>query len=438
MGYLPVMPKNTVSLKNVCNQHPDQCCTTRNLFNKSTVDLQQLLCENIKVLRNNDELTSVIPLCKSSGATSYYTGKLNCDGVENKSIVNGLLELIKFGLLDWCGCLADHDTSSGKDEHSKDASDFANLIQNYTSDSSCDANVDYYNDFSNDLHIVSNEKEKESDNKMGFLLKLASLKFCGDDTFNNLLKMDRYTNSKDGASYDYSQTLATYFGNKSVDERNLFNSCRYYDPCKRMKIKKNILKANDDLKSSVIRLCGCSLNKEELLQTISDYIVRDSENKFSGLNNIINAKININFCRQNNGIESVVMYDANIRIDLGVYISLASICKDKDSVTKVLKYIFNNPNNTVLSSISESLLVDLQTDYPGCYPCGFQKTTVSALGREVYKNVLNKEVKASTTEGGDDNKIASHLTSVSSHNAFLNCFKSGRVILNNGKVCKTC
>ena len=119
-----------------------------------------------------------------------------------------------------------------------------------------------------------------------------------------------------------------FFSSHTTDTRNLLNNCNYYDPCKRLKIKKNIMKSNKDLKMSVVRLCGCSLNKDELLQTVSDYIVRDSANKYSGLNNIINAKININFCRQNNGIESVVMYDANIKIDLGVYVSLASMCKD--------------------------------------------------------------------------------------------------------------
>ena len=117
-----------------------------------------------------------------------------------------------------------------------------------------------------------------------------------------------------------------------------------------------------------------------------------------GINKIINAKFNINYCKEGNGIENVVMYDVNINIDLGIYVTLASTCKDKESVDKVLKYLFNNPNDDILGSVAESLLVELQSSHPSCYPSGFSKTFVSEYGVQIYENVL-----ASGVGGGSRN-----------------------------------
>lgn len=446
LGYLPERPKNLASTRDVISStdFKQQCCENTKLFSNNSIDLQSILCENIKeIMKAHDDnggstqfdcRLDDVSLCNSflvKNDEYEYTGKF-CYDDHSRKYLSGLKHLIEFGLLDWCGCLANNDVDSGGSAELNDDRNKFKILSEMVAGSDDGSCPDFnYAEFPNDNHRDEMNRNLIEDNKIGFLLKLASLKFSSDCSFNNLLSMDSYTNTCD-ENYDYSQTLHKFFSSHTTDTRNLLNNCNYYDPCKRLKIKKNIMKSNKDLKMSVVRLCGCSLNKDELLQTVSDYIVRDSANKYSGLNNIINAKININFCRQNNGIESVVMYDANIKIDLGVYVSLASMCKDKDSVTKVLKYVFNNPNNNVLASISESFLVDLQTDYPGCYPCGFRQTQVSELGRKIYSNVLNP-----VTGGGTNVQNAfapqNRIGSISAQSAFINCFRSAGVMTHDGK-----
>jgi hypothetical protein len=235
----------------------------------------------------------------------------------------------------------------------------------------------------------------------------------------------------DGSSYDYSQTLCEYF--KHVcDNKQLVNNSRYYNPCKRMNVKKNIIKSNKELKHSILRLCSCSLTKDELLTTLSDYIIRDVNSSGSGVNNVVNAKFNINYCREGNGIENVVMYDANVNIDLGVYVSLASTCKDRESVERVLKYVFNNPNDDVLGTVAESLLVQLKSSHPNCYPDDLDQTRVSEYGVKLYNKVLGH-----TTTSSLNNTL---LTS----NKFIECFKKNPLCLavpNNSEVqppCREC
>jgi hypothetical protein len=259
------------------------------------------------------------------------------------------------------------------------------------------------------------------------------MKFSSNDQFKKLLSINTFKNVDD-TCYDYSQTLTEYFNPVSDDTNKLVNNCKYYNPCKRMNVKKNIIKSSKNLKQAILRMCGCALTKDELLTTLSDYIIRDMDAPGGGINNIVNAKFNINYCKQGNGIENVVMYDANVNIDLGVYVALASSCKDKESVEKVLKYVFNNPKDDILACVAESLLVELQSSHPSCYPAGFNQTQITEYGAQVYENVLASGVDGvdpvdGATKANTPNLNKTLLTS----NKFMDCFKTKPLCLAQKK-----
>lgn len=347
--------------------------------------------------------------------------------------VSGLLKLIQMGLLDWNGCLAGRDDESGED---KDEDEIEEDLKNWKSwfidlqgEETC--NYDY-----DSSHIVPPDRSDDakpnrlSTMSIAFLLKLATMKFASNDDFKNMLCINNFKN-EDNSCYDYSQTLKEYFNPINEDNNKLINNCKYYNPCKRMNIKKNIIKSNSNLKHSLLRLCGgCALTKDELLTTISDYIVRDMNAPGGGVNSIVNAKFNINYCKQDNGIENVVMYDANILIDLGIYVALAAVCKDKNSVEKVIKYVFSNPSNDILGTIADTLLVELQTTYPSCYPAGFSRTQITEYGAKIYENVLagygnDPYDSRSIEDGGVRDRNAPDLTKrLLTSNKLLSCFKS--------------
>lgn len=331
------------------------------------------------------------PNSSMKDSTGSYTTKINCEelpcvtgdhiNITGYKHVSGLLKLIQLGVVDWDEIVdADHGCGNAQLEaggrkmpaHTEEERE--NMVE----------------------HCVNAEwfeciEQSKKNNDIKFLLKLSTMKFGSNDQFKELLCVNSFKNSDD-SSYNYSQTLSEFFKPQCENNNRIVNNSKYYNPCKRMNVKKNIIKSNNELKKSLLRLCGCSLTKDELLTTISDYIVRDSGS--CQTNNIVNAKFNINYCRENNGIENVVMYDANVNIDLGIYVSLASCCKDKESVEKVLKYIFNTPNDDVLGKVAESLLVELRSSHPDCYE---NKNSVTKYGRLVYKNVLNdKKIFSST------------------------------------------
>ena len=470
LGYYPKPPKNLVPLTNVCweNNLLNKCCEPLNLFKNEIWDIVPELCENIKNIRDLSKINIDTykytflhyrngknePTCPDD--TRGFTNKLNCCEEDHSTMaidtqgnceswncdgdmhdcgsryanptgyrhVSGFLKLIQMGLFDWSGCLAGRDCEpdwSNQNEVEKEVKDDMQDWQKWFVDLKAEGDCAYDYDSS---HMIPNNPvgdRHQGNLKVAFLLKLATMKFSSSDSFKTMLNMENFVISDSSANYDYSNTLMRYFNTVSKNT-DIVNNCDYYNPCKRMTIKKNIIKSNKGLKRSLIRLCGCSLTKDELLTTISDFIIRDMNRPDGGVNNIINAKMNINYCKKGNGIENVVMYDANISIDIGVYASLASICKDKESVDRVLKYVFNNPNNDVLSTVAESLLVELQTLYPACYPSGFNKTQVSEYGMEIYSNVL---AGASNPYGvGEGNRSNPSLsTSLLSYNKFMDCFK---------------
>ena len=347
--------------------------------------------------------------------------------------ISGLLKLIQMGLLDWNGCLAGRDADAEEggedDEIAEDLKNWKKWFIDLQGEETC--NYDY-----DSSHVVPPDRSddakptRKSTMSIAFLLKLATMKFASNDDFKNMLCINNFKN-KDESCYDYSQTLKEYFNPISDDNNKLINNCKYYNPCKRMNIKKNIIKSNSNLKHSLLRLCGgCALTKDELLTTISDYIVRDMNAPGGGVNSIVNAKFNINYCKQENGIENVVMYDANILIDLGIYVALASVCKDKKSVEQVIKYVFTNPSNDILGTIADTLLVELQTTYPSCYPPGFSRTQITEYGAKIYENVLagygnNPYDVSGKDNGGPRDRNAPDLTKrLLTSNKLLNCFKS--------------
>ena len=504
LGYYPKPPKNLVPLTNVSwdSDISNKCCEPLNLFKNEVWDLVPELCENIKNIKkletdHNGFRAQHSFLHYNNGVslnpngedpTRGFTNKINsCEPDGNESLaydrqgtsnwavsadmhrnehnfedngerhanptgykhVSGFLKLIQMGLFDWSGCLAGRDdyddiSPSPDDidrEVREDMADWNEWFVDLKAEGDCAYDYD-------SSHVIppnsGNDGNTTQGNlKVAFLLKLSTLKFCSANSFKNMLSMENFIIEETNKCYDYTDTLKRYFSTSSEDPTILINNCNYYNPCKRMVIKKNILKSNKSLKNSLLRLCGCSLTKEELLTTISDFIIRDM-NEDSGVNNIISAKMNINYCKKNNGMESMVMYDANIKIDIGVYASLASICKDKESVDRVLKYVFNNPSNDVLSSVADSLLVNLQTMYPSCYPSGYNKTQVSNYGMEVYKNVLagsgSDPYDLSNKKRGPD--LSSRLLT---HNKFMDCFnQSPKYVIKDPcgnsapQNCKTC
>ena len=473
LGYLPKPPKNKVSLSSVCYNHNflASCCNRNDLFKEELWDLVPEFCENIKNIKKlekaginscnytflhwNDSAENGDNTTESDDGG--FTTLINCgegdldtkvsriefnDMIANPTgnqHVSGLLKLIQMGLLDWSGCLAGRDEEHCSSEESsminEDLSDWRKWfvdLQGGEETSSCGY------DYDSSQIISPNPEPPKRKNPMGiaFLLKLSTLKLCSNEEFKNMMCISNFKN-KDNTCYDYSQTLSEYFNPVSDDKNKIINNCKYYNPCKRMNIKKNIIKSNNNLKHSLLRLCGCALTKDELLTTISEYIVRDMESP-GGINNIVNAKFNINYCKQGNGIENIVMYDSNVNIDLGVYVALASSCKDKDSVDKVLKYVFNNPNNDILGSVAESLLYELQTSYPSCYPAGFNKTQITEYGAQVYENVLagTGTNTYNTKEGRNAPNLSKKLLT---SNKFIDCFKTNSSCLNKTKSeCHTC
>jgi hypothetical protein len=472
LGYLPKPPKNKASLVSVCHNHNyiDRCCNRKDLFKEELWDLVPEFCENIKNIKmlekdginscnytflhwnddaeNGDNTTEVddggfttFINCEEGDLDTKVTKTEFSDMIANPTgykQVSGLLKLIEMGLLDWNGCLSarDDENCNKEEEIKEDLNDWRKwFIDLQGGDEVSNCGYDY--DSSQIIPPDNTKTNRKNTMAIAFLLKLSTLKLCSNEDFKNMMCINNFKN-KDNTCYNYSQTLSQYFNPVSDDKNKLVNNCKYYNPCKRMNIKKNIIKSNNSLKHSLLRLCGCALTKEELLTTISEYIVRDMESP-GGINNIINAKFNINYCKQGNGIENVVMYDSNVNIDLGVYVALASSCKDKDSVDKVLKYVFNNPSNDILGSVAESLLYELQTTYPACYPAGFNKTQITEYGAQVYENVLAGSGGSSydATKGHNaPNLSKSLLTS----NKFIHCFKPNKPCLNNNLTnkCNSC
>ena len=473
LGYIPKSPKNKVPLSTVCHPitYESNCCNRECLFKDELCDLVPELCENIKNIKALDKLEDFscnkytflhwnddAPNAVREGpykadddggfTTRINCGEAPCDGGPKSTRktatyedrfanptgyehVSGLLKLIEMGLLDWNGCLAgrDDENSDSEKEIKDDLASWKKWFVELQGEETCGYDYDSSHIIPTDRNIVC-EKRK---NTMGisFLLKLSTLRFASNTQFKNILCVNKLKNTDDSC-YDYSQTLNEYFNPISDDKNKLVNNCKFYSPCKRMNIKKNIIKSNKNLKHSILRLCGCSLTKDELLTTISDYIVRDMNAPGGGINKVINAKFNMNFCREGNGIENVVMYDINVNVDLGIYITLASACKDKDSVDKVLKYVFNNPNNDILGSVAEKLLVELQTSYPSCYPAGFNQTQITEYGAQIYENVLSSGHAGLPNNDATNGRNAPNMTMLSS-NKFYDCFKTKPLCLAKSK-----
>lgn len=473
LGYIPKAPRNKVPLSTICHpvSYESNCCNRECLFKDELYDLVPELCENIKNIKALDSLKDFscdkytflhwnddAPNADAGATTDDggFTTRVNCGeapknggskssrktaGGEERFAnptgykhVSGLLKLIEMGLLDWNGCLAGRDDEdANKDQEVKDdLESWKKWFVELQGEETCGYDYD-------SSHIIppnSDDADPKRKNTMGiaFLLKLATMKFASNSQFKNILCVNKLKNTDDDSFYDYSQTLNEYFNPVSDDKNKLVNNCKFYNPCKRMNIKKNIIKSNKHLKHSILRLCGCSLTKEELLTTLSDYIVRDMDAPGGGINKVINAKFNMNYCREGNGIENVVMYDINVNIDLGVYVTLASACKDKDSVDKVLKYIFNNPNDDILGSVAETLLVELQTSYPSCYPGGFNQTQITEYGAQIYENVLASGPGGIPDNDASKGRNAPNLSkTLLSSNKFFDCFKTKPLCLAKPK-----
>ena len=469
LGYIPKCPKNKVKITNICHPVPyeNQCCNKQNLFKSELWDLVPELCENIKNIKSLEKegidcnkytflyWNQDAPNEKESDSDNGgFTTRINCgdgdletmvtsNGPSNNesrvanpigySEVSSLLKIIQMGLLDWDGCLAarDDENPNKEEEIKEDLENWKKWFVDLQGEEICGYDFD-------SSHIVPKnpiaDPKRKNTMSIAFLLKLATMKFASNDEFKQLLCPNNFKNS-DETCYDYSQTLSEYFNPISNDKSKLVNNCKYYNPCKRMTVKKNIIKSNKNLKHSILRLCGCSLTKDELLTTISDYIIRDMDSPGSVISKIINAKFNINYCREGNGIENVVMYDININIDLGIYVTLASTCKDKESIEKVIKYLFNNPNDDILASVAESLLVELQSSHPSCYPSGFSQTQVSEYGVQIYENVLASGVGGgSGFQWSKSGRNAPNLSkTLLTSNKFIECFKTKQSCLSKHK-----
>ena len=171
LGYLPERPKNLVSTRDVISSSDfkQQCCENTKLFSNNSIDLQSILCENIKEIMKADTDNSKPPLVSANGddvtSEPHENNKCNLDNVllcnsflvktdggkyigkfcyddDNCKYLSGLKHLIEFGLLDWCGCLASDDVVDyeldGSTERYNDNSDFTRLTSLINdSDGSC-------------------------------------------------------------------------------------------------------------------------------------------------------------------------------------------------------------------------------------------------------------------------------------------------------------